>query len=96
MPPPWREAPKQSKGDRADQALELSRQGPRSGSFAARARPGSGPGDPEDFSQNLPKGRTLPRPPNVALLKALWSLLDGIWGLLKGSWGVLVGACRCR
>ena len=26
-------------------------------------------------------------PPNVALLRALWSLLDGIWGLLKGSWG---------
>ena len=32
----------------------------------------------------------LPRPPNVPLLRALWSLLDGIWGLLKGSWGVLV------
>ena len=32
----------------------------------------------------------LPRPPNVHLLRALWSALDGIWGLLKGSWGVLV------
>ena len=32
----------------------------------------------------------LPRPPNVPLLRALWSLLDGIWGFLKGSWGVLV------
>ena len=32
----------------------------------------------------------LPRPPNVALFRALWSLLDGIWGFLKGSWGVLV------
>ena len=32
----------------------------------------------------------VPRPPNVPLLRALWSLLDGIWGLLKGSWGVLV------
>ena len=31
----------------------------------------------------------LPRPPNVPLLRALWSLLDGIWSLLKGSWGVL-------
>ena len=31
-----------------------------------------------------------PRPPNVTLLRALWSLLDGIWGLSKGSWGVLV------
>ena len=30
------------------------------------------------------------KPPNVPLLRALWSLLDGIWGLLKGSWGVLV------
>ena len=29
----------------------------------------------------------LPRPPNVPLLRALWSLLDGIWGLLKGSLG---------
>ena len=33
----------------------------------------------------------VPRPSNVPLLRALWSLLDGIWGLLKGSWGVLVG-----
>ena len=31
-----------------------------------------------------------PRPPNVPLLRALWSLLDGIWGVLEGSWGVLV------
>ena len=30
-----------------------------------------------------------PRPPNVPLLRALWSLLDGIWALLQGSWGVL-------
>ena len=28
-----------------------------------------------------------PRPPNVPLFRALWSLLAGIWGLLKGSWG---------
>ena len=27
------------------------------------------------------------RPPNVAPLRAPWSLLDGIWGVLKGSWG---------
>ena len=33
---------------------------------------------------------SLPRAPNVAPLRALWSLLDGIWGLLKGSWVVLV------
>ena len=31
--------------------------------------------------------RGVPRPPNVALLGALWSLVDGIWGLFKGSWG---------
>ena len=31
----------------------------------------------------------LPRPPNVALFRALWSLLVGIWGILKGSWGML-------
>ena len=30
-----------------------------------------------------------PRPPNVALLRALWSVLDGSWGVLKSSWGVL-------
>ena len=29
----------------------------------------------------------IPKPPNVPLFRALWSLLDGIWGLLKGSWG---------
>ena len=28
-----------------------------------------------------------PRPANVRLLRALWSLLDGLWGILKGSWG---------
>ena len=35
------------------------------------------------------------RPPNVPLLRALWSLLDGIWGLLEGSWGVLVSYSQC-
>ena len=30
-----------------------------------------------------------PGPPNVPLLRALWSLFDGMWGILKGSWGVL-------
>ena len=29
-------------------------------------------------------------PPNVPLLRPLWSLLDGIWGVLKSSSGVLV------
>ena len=33
---------------------------------------------------------SLPRPPNVPLLRASWSLLVGIWGLLKGSSGVMV------
>ena len=36
-----------------------------------------------------------PRPPNVALSRALWSPLDGIWGLLKGSWGVLDVGSAC-
>ena len=39
--------------------------------------------------RNHPKRWTQPAPPNVPLLRALWSLLDGIWGVLKGSWGVL-------
>ena len=36
----------------------------------------------------------MPRPPNVALFRALWSLIDGIWGIFKGSWGVL--ACMIK
>ena len=32
-------------------------------------------------------GCQVPRPSNVPLLRALWSLLVGIWGILKGSWG---------
>ena len=45
-----------------------------------------------DAFKDLQRGQQdrLPRPPNVPLLRALWSLLDGIWGLLKGSRGVLV------
>ena len=39
---------------------------------------------------NVAKDLSVPAPPNVALLRAVWSLLDGIWGVLKGSWGVLV------
>ena len=35
-------------------------------------------------------GRSLPRPPNVRLLRALWSLFIGIWGFLKGTLGLLV------
>ena len=31
----------------------------------------------------------MPRPPNVPLLRALWSLFDGISGILEGSLGVL-------
>ena len=38
-----------------------------------------------------PKNLLCPRPPNVSLLRALWSPSDGIWGVLKGSWGVLDG-----
>ena len=42
--------------------------------------------------QEVSYGPLVPRAPNVALLRAFWSLFDGIWGLLKGSWGVLVWA----
>ena len=35
-------------------------------------------------------GISLPTPPNVPSLRALWSLLVGIWGVLECSWGVLV------
>ena len=37
-------------------------------------------------------GLVLPAPPNVCLLRALWSPLDGIWGVFEGSWEVLVHA----
>ena len=30
----------------------------------------------------------MPAPPNVPLLRALWSLSVGIYGILNGSWGV--------
>ena len=51
------------------------------------------PGAPSTTKKSLyPKTKDLPRPPNVALLRALSYLLDGIWGLLKGNWGVLVQA----
>ena len=53
----------------------------------------------DQSQQSLPLNcPNLPRPPNVPLLRALWSLLDGIWGVLKGSWGVLVdlGACNTQ
>ena len=32
---------------------------------------------------------TILGPPNVPLIRALWSLFDGIWGVLEDSWGVL-------
>ena len=38
------------------------------------------------------EGLLLPRPPNVPLLRALWSLLVGVWGSLKGSGGGAGGA----
>ena len=34
--------------------------------------------------------RPVPRPPNAAPLRALWSLLVGMWCILRGGWGVLV------
>ena len=42
--------------------------------------PDSGPGARSGVASHS-------RYPNVALLRALWSLQHGIWGLLKGSWG---------
>ena len=30
-----------------------------------------------------------PRPPNVPLLRASWSLLDGVRGVVKGIWAML-------
>ena len=41
----------------------------------------------------IPKAAYGPRPPNVPLLRALWSLLDGIRGSLKASWGVQGVGC---
>ena len=32
-------------------------------------------------------GLFLPRPPNLPLLRALWSPLNGTWGFLQRSWG---------
>ena len=53
--------------------------------------PGSGPDVLRPLRVPDVRGKPLlnPRPPNVPLFRALWSLLDGIWGSLKGSWGVL-------
>ena len=52
--------------------------------FAAR-----GMLDSRGLLEALDKNLQNDRPPNVPLLRALWSLLDAILGLLKGSWGVL-------
>ena len=46
--------------------------------------------NPVEFLQHRFQAYSLPRAPNIPLLRALWSLLDGTWGVLKGSWGVLV------
>ena len=45
---------------------------------------------PDRFEKPRRLVRFLPRPPNVSLFRALWSLLDGMCGVLNGSWGVLV------
>ena len=37
----------------------------------------------------LDSKQDVPRPPNVPLLRALWSLFDGIRRVLKACWGVL-------
>ena len=38
----------------------------------------------------IPRAPSIPTPPHVRLLRALWPLIGAIWGVLKGSWGVLV------
>ena len=43
-----------------------------------------------EITRKVSRSVSLPRPPNLPLLRAVWSLLVGIWGLLKGNWGVLV------
>ena len=51
---------------------------------SVKARPGGGEKSGHD---DTPGDSYVPRPPNVPLLKALWSLVDGIWGVLKGILG---------
>ena len=54
---------------------------------------------PNIYEANVPqsfiKRLHYPTPPNVPLLRPLWSLLDGIGGSLKGSWGVLDKTLLC-
>ena len=45
---------------------------------------------PSKAAEAVGREASFPRPPNVALMRDLWSLLDGIGGVLKGSWGVVV------
>ena len=59
------------------------------GSSHVGISPKSDPNRNRQDSCQPEKNRCTPTPPNVPLLRALWSLLDGIWGPLKGSWGVL-------
>ena len=46
---------------------------------------------PDSRPPLYPKVDHNPRPPNVPLLRGLWSLVVRIWDILKGSWGVLDG-----
>ena len=69
----------------------------RSGSKQKEARLKKVVGDPEPTTRTKGQGTIelksgyRSRPPNVLLLRALWSPLDGvlIWGVLESSWGVL-------
>ena len=65
-------------------AIQLQAMPARPSAPARRLR--VSPGTAAGHALSMP----VPRAPNVALLRALWSLFNGIWGLLKGSWGVLV------
>ena len=50
------------------------------------------------WNDHVSKRDGIPRPPNVHLLRALWSLFVGIRGILKGSWGgwYVEGPSACK
>ena len=64
-----------------------------SGAVHSKSRPGTTPSwrifQDAIWTPKASELQYIPRPPNVPLLRALWSLVDGICGVSKGSWGVL-------
>ena len=55
-----------------------------------------GPLVADSYSQRVQveNNRRFRHPPNVPLLRSLWSLLDGIWGSSKSRLGVLVSGSK--